>query len=415
MHMKRTFLILWTALWVALLPQEVFADTTLKELNPPKVFQVQSEYYQIYPHVSDGSSPGSLKFRVLAPHHAYDVEGVLELHKLLHEIEVIERIRRDKDGSGFFDGAADSVAGTGKGLLKLVTHPVESAKGVGKAAGKLGSKIGSVFRPTEKGESSSFSEQVYGKAEREIAKQFQVDVYTSNPHLRELISKMARARSAGEGAAMIATFFIPIGAIGNVVLTTSGTNKFADQIVNDMDRFDLFQANQEAFIQLGFGLYDSKNLLNSSFYTPREATYLRFYLEKLKGVKNFRQILKRATIVKSVSEAHKILYEAQMASDHVKADSPYLQLACYNEGIAVEEKDRMILITAYDLLDSTFLGGRVIERALETEQVWNKSAVEIWNGGKITEKFSEWAHSKRIKTRDWVLFEFTEKREEKQS
>ena len=403
--MKKTILYFW---FIFFLSQSVFADTSLAELNLPQVAPTKTDYYEVDSHVGEGSAPGFLKFKVSSPHHVYEVEGIDELFKLFHEIEVIERVKRNDIG-GFVSGAANSVVGTGKGFFKLVTHPVQSAKGLGQAAGKLSSKIGNVFGSSDKGEETSFSEKVYGKAEREIANKYQVDVYTENPFLKDLIQRMATSRSMGGGAVAIASFFIPAGLIGNIVLTTSNTNQFADQLVNDTDRSDLFESNQDALIKLGFGLYDIKNFLNHPLYTPRGVTYMRFYLEKLKDVEGFRKILKRAITAENPPQVRKVLREAQMAADHVNSESPYEELKYFDEGIALKKNNEILFITGYDYLDAGSLGERIVNRVLLVKSMWNKSAIQIWNSGKMTERFVVLLRSNGITAREWVLFESLEK------
>ena len=120
-------------------PALVFAQVSLQNLGE-RIVQ-KNTYYDIV-SVQESPEPGFLKFSVNSAHAKYQVEGVLPLMKILHEIEVVEKIRRNEETSGFFDGAASSVQATGDGFVKLVSHPIESGKGLGKAAGKIGSSIG---------------------------------------------------------------------------------------------------------------------------------------------------------------------------------------------------------------------------------------------------------------------------------
>ncbi|MBI3313250.1 MAG: hypothetical protein HYZ83_03365 [Candidatus Omnitrophica bacterium] len=365
----------------------------LKDLQLPPLIAVKTFYYTVQPSVEWASEPGFLKFRVHSPHADYEAEGLVPLKKLLKEIEVIEKIRQNDAGSGFFDGITDSLSSTGEGFVRLVGHPVESVKGVGKAAGKLAGKVGGIFRSKEEGEKTTFSEKMLGGQERELAEKFGVDVYTSNPYMKELLRRMAKARMGGKGAAMIGKILLPVAGLVSVTLTVSGVNGAADRLVNDKGRGDLYHLNQEALLALSFGPEEVAAFLNHPLYTPRETTYVRFYLEKLKEVPGHRDIFKKAKDAKSPWDAKKILYAAQMAADRMKEKEPYQKLECKDEGIAATQSGKIILFIPYDYLETSGLGSAVL----------NAGASEIVAAGKLSQPFVSAAFIKGIKISDRIL------------
>ena len=389
---------------LALIPNPPLqAALSLKELDPPPSFPAKSEFYSIESIDLHPKEPGILKFRVSSPHAPYEVEGLVQLKKRLHEIEVIERIQRGEAGSGFKKGATDSVKDTGKGFLRLVSHPIESGKGMGKSVGKLGGKMGGVFEKDEAGEKSSWGEKMLGGSEREIAKELGVDVYTDNPHLQGLLIQMAKGRMGGKGVAMVGKFLLPLAGLVAVTVTASGINSAADQFINDKNRGDLYSANMDVLMRLGFDSNHVKQVLNSPYYSPREATYLRFYLEKLKDVPRKDQILKTAASSHSLWEARKILYESQMAADALTAKTKFLRLECVKEGLAVETPDAILFMTPYDYLDRSELGERIVEKVAALKKAGSKSSAEIWNAGKVTSGFSSTAFARGIRTKSWIL------------
>lgn len=345
-----------------------------------------------------------MKFRVNSSHAVYEIEGLTSLKKLLREIEVIERVRREEDGTGFVDGVVDSVRATGDGLVHLVVHPVKSVKGVGRAVGKLGGKIGGAFREKEPGEATAFSEKVLGSSEREIAAEFDVDVYTSNPHLQDLLRQMARARLGGKGTATAVKFLLPMPLLISVTATVGGINRAADQLVNDHGRADLFEMNQDSFLWMGFPPEEIKRFLNLPHYSPREATYMRFYLEQLKETEGFREILRTASHVKSVREARKILYETQMLADAAVRGRKFRSVRCFPEGVAAEGPNEKVFFASYDYLDESLWGDRVMQRVLEWTREDTAVSVEIWNSGQVTGRFQVKALSQGILVRSWRLF-----------
>ncbi len=332
------------------------------------------------------------------------MEGLAPFKKLLHEIEVIETIKNGFEGSSVVGGAVDSVTGTGKGLYNLVVHPVDSVKGVGAAGGRLGRSVGRAFRSKEEGEDAPFQEKVFGHWERQVAKDLGVDMYTTNPNLKEILAEKAKGRAGGKGAVMVGKLFIPGGILVSGVLAAGDINTTADRVVNDESRPELFRMNQEALQALGFTETEARQFLNNLFYTPREATYIRFYLEKLQTVRGSRSIMKEAMRAKSLWQAKKILYSTQMTADSFRDADPFTRLESFPEGIAVEDRNRAILITPYDYLEESTLGDRVLDRALEMQKKWQKPEVEVWNGGNVTTGFLVKSKERGIKARTWQLF-----------
>lgn len=377
---------------------------TLGSLELPKTIPIQSAYHRIDSKVKEAEEPGFLTFHVTAPHAVYDETGLVPLAKLIREIEVIERVETENQGTGFLDGAADSIEATGEGFVKLVSHPVESGKDIGRAAGKLGGKIGGMFRDKEEAEKTTFGEKVFGSAKREVAKEFGVDVYTANPHLQVLLNKMARARMGGKGAAMVVKFLLPLAALVSATLTVSGVNSAADQLVNDNDKVDLYRMNREALGILGFNQDEIRKFLGLSFYTPRESTYMRFYLEKLKGAKGNREIFYKAKKAKTLWQARKILYEAQIAADAEDSGKFHFdELQVTDEGLAAIQGSKLFFITPYDYLDQSSNGKDVLKAIDKLKDKKAFHEIHLWNGGKIALDFSGMALLQGIRSKGWFL------------
>ncbi len=376
----------------------------LEDLDLPRGAEKKTAYYEILSAVP-AKEPGWLQFRVAAPHAEYEVEGVQGLLKLLHEITVIEKIRRREMGSGFEEGVEDSVKATGRGFARLVSHPVESGKGIKTAAGKLGRGFGGVFRRKEKGESSSFGEKLLGGSERELAKEFQVDVYTANPHLRKLLRDMAKARMGGKGAVTVGKILLPVAGLASVALTASGVNAAADQVVNDSSRGELFSLNKEALLKLGFEESLVRSFLNLPYYSPREATYVRFYLEKMKGVEGSGQVLEKSAKAESLWAARKILYTLQIAAERMSPSEPYARMEWTPEGLGLQTGETTVLILPYDDLELSGRSAEVLDQAADLRKSWGSQKSSIWNAGKIPAVFSVQAGLRGVKTRDCLLWD----------
>ena len=383
-----------------------FGAVTLQDLRLPKNFYpAQSPYAKIVSVQENGKFPGFLTFSVTSPHGSYLVHGLTNLRKCLHEIDVIEQLNASEDtGGGIADGAVDSIKDTGTGLKNLAVHPVDSVTGIGKGIGKLGGKIGGVFRKKEEGEKG---DNFFSSTKRQLAQKLDVDVYTRNPMLQAKLDSMAKARMGGRGLVTVATFFVPVGLIASAVMTVSSVNSAADQLVNDNDRVDLYKMNERALLGLGFPKAKVIRFLNHPYYTPREVTYLRFYLEKMKRVSGFEAVLDIATAATSEIPADKILHEAQIAADSVGDAPRAMRLIVIPEGIILANEDKVALIGAYDYVDNSVLGSRVTEKAISFRKSLSKRSAEIWNGGAVTPGFGGIVLIKGIRVQRMCLFEST--------
>ncbi|MFA5167070.1 MAG: hypothetical protein WC530_00910 [Candidatus Omnitrophota bacterium] len=383
-----------------------FGAVTMTDLRLPKDFYpAQSPYAQITSVQENRLSPGFLTFSVTSPHGNYLVQGLTNLRKCLHEIDVIEQLNASEDtGSGIAAGAVDSVKDTGRGLTNLAVHPVDSVTGIGKGIGELGGKIGGMFREKEEGEKG---DNFLSATKRQLAKKLGVDVYSRNPDLQARLDSMAQARMGGRGIVTVATFFVPVGLIASAVMTVSNINSAADQLVDDNDRADLFKLNKNALLSLGFSQEKVTRFLNHPYYTPRELTYLRFYLEKLKRVQGFEALLDRAIQAVSEIPADKILHETQIAADSIGDAPRAMKLVMIPEGLILAGEEKVALVTAYDFLDNTVLGSQLTEKILRFRRSLGKRSGEIWNGGAVTSRFGGAVFLKGIKIQRMCLFEST--------
>ncbi len=383
-----------------------FGAVTLADLRLPKdFFQGRSPYAKIGPVQENPKYPGFLTFSVTAPHGTYTVNGLSNLQKCLREIDVIEQLNSSEDtGSGVAQGAVDSLKDTGTGLKNIVVHPVDSASGIGKGIGKLGGKIGGVFRKKEEGEKG---DGFLSSTKRQLAKKLGVDVYSRNPHLQAKLDSMAKANMGGRGIVAVATFFVPVGLIVSAVMTVSNINNAADQLVNDSDRSDLYKMNEKALLALGFPAEKVTKFLNHPYYTPREITYIRFYLEKLKGLQGFEVLLDQAIAAVTEIPADKILHEIQIAADSAGTVSKSMQLIVIPEGLIFTNEEKVALITAYDYVDQSELGTSLTEKAIDFRKSLNKRSVEIWNGGAVSAKFGGAVLQRSIMVQRMCLFEST--------
>ena len=384
-------------------PGIVLAELSWKDLGLPATrFPQTTQYYQVHTVDEDPSAPGFLIFSVSSEKVKTRVEGLADLKKWSHEAVVVVELDKDKNAvGGIADGAVESVKGTGRGLKNLVLHPVNSVKGIGTAAGRVGTKVGDAFREKEEGEKG---DSFLSSGKRQIAKKLGVDVYSRNEVLQEKLSTLAKQEMGGRGIVMVAKFFIPVGLVASAVMTASNINNAADGLVNDRDRADLYSLNKKALIECGFEPGKAVAFLNHGYYTPREITYFRFYFEKLSRLRGYKALLDEATRLSDAVPARKFLHEVQIAADAADTMPDAVAVDIVPEGLLIERKNAAVLICGYDYLDASPLGDRIIKKADEYKWKLKKSSAEIWNAGIVTPRFGASLLVTGIKARRMCLF-----------
>jgi len=375
------------------------APAHFKDLKlPKKIFPVKTDSYEITQAKPHPKVEGVYIYTVLTDRGNYEVAGLVTLKKRLHEIGVLSSIDEYRAAQGSAtSGAKESIKDTGRGLKKLFTKPKDSAKGVGKATKKLGRSIGGMFRKKEAGEKTSWGEKMLGSTKRDVATDLKVDVYSRNEYLQEELTSIAKSQMKGKGVVFIGTLLIPVGLVVSVAVTAGGLNQAADKLVNGTSKPELYRLNKEALIATGLSDREAKDLLNTPHLTPREATYLRFYLEvtqDLEGIDGARKsILKAGSDV----EAKKRLGELQMIVEEGK--KPW-KITVLPEGLLLESKKGIILVTADDYLDNSGRGTQFMDKVFSMGK-GKKS--EVWVGGKTTLGFNSAAILKGVKVRSMLL------------
>lgn len=382
----------------------VFAALDYKDLRLPESLFPRSSAVQSITVKEDPRTPGFLNFTVQSSDNTYHVFGLVNLRQCLREIDVIQKIDQDEStGGGVAEGAVDSLKDTGRGLKNLVFHPVNSVKGIGRGIGKVGDKIGDTFRDKEEGEKTSMGESFLGSTKRDLAKKLGVDVYSRNEDLQKRLDSMAKARMGGRGAVAVATFFVPVGLVASAVMTVSGINSAADELVNDSDRADLYKLNEKALLVMGFSQDQVTRFLNHIYYTPRELTYIRFYLEKLRSIQGYRTLLEAAMAVPPGLPADKLLHEIQMVADATQTFSDATRISLIPEGIILERPQAVILMTACDYLDNSAFGKKLADVVYGFKTKLGKNTAEIWSGGVVTTGYGGTLLFKGIKLRRMCL------------
>lgn len=289
--------------------------------------------------------------------HADSIEILADRVAELPALEALDAVTRSQ---AFTQAAAESAASTARGLGQVARHPVATLiglpAGVARYFGKRLAKLGDQAQrlsdraanefgtdgekyPRERGpmtEAQAAAEldddadatstkkrwyhraggelerevkrQLdYGQARRTLAEQLGIDPYTSNPHLRERLDRLAWVGSGGRFAAGAA-----IGAIGGGGALVIEQVSRLNTLVWKLDPENLRERNRE---RLGAWCHDAlllRGFLRRGAFTPTLQTALADALDTLKPAAGGDALLELAMTARTELEARFIVNALQM-------------------------------------------------------------------------------------------------------
>lgn len=247
-------------------------------------------------------------FYVRGKYGDYRVESVLELVKLCHELESLEKLRHFDPGGEFFSGVGRGVASIGIGVANLVTKP-------GKTLRSFGTRFGRFFRSTPKAGKTSdgvnrshLGEGPAGPNRRRLAYKVDLDVYTDNPDVQRVLVGLSHARYTGE----IATWVVPAGSVG--LLSKMFRDEMTEKRIRDYSPGDLrMEAGKYLRPILAMKQKNSPlaAFLVNPNYTPRQLAYITSCFLGMKDAAGLQTIMDKLAHAQTPEEADMLYMEVR--------------------------------------------------------------------------------------------------------
>lgn len=229
----------------------------------------------------------------------FRADSTLALKQLLHEIRVIAAMKKIETTTTAADSVVQSGKNTVNAVANLVTDPKETFEGAVSGIGSLFNRATQVVgrRETTDAEDNKL-EQFIGKTKSkgEIATKYGVSVYSLNPVLQEELDRLAWADylgGIGVGAAQSA-----IPGVGGLLLTTSGTARLLNEVINTTPASELWVRNKNKLEGMGIDADTVELYLNNPVFSPALETVMVEALQSMNGVAN------RALFIKISLQAH---------------------------------------------------------------------------------------------------------------
>lgn len=241
----------------------------------------------------------------------FSVTGDLALKALLHEIDAIAELKGITAGEAGTDAAVAAVADTGKSVVNLVNNPTETAVGMSAGVSRFFKRTarkakdvteeasetvsestsdkdqdddpdsaGEEGEDADQGTKVAYSYLGVGKAQRELARDLDVDPYSENAVLQAELNRVAKiSGSVGKLTKILIPIPAAVGMAANV-----------NNLVWSLSPTDLLIQNEEKLEALGY----RKKLIHAFFdnkvFTPTRQTALVEALGTLDKVKG-REVL----------------------------------------------------------------------------------------------------------------------------
>ena len=260
-------------------PGEFSAETILK----PE--QLSGPYHTVDDRVQyDGLF---YRYTVNSPYGTFQANSTVALNILIHELGAIAVMKTVSTEDTAVKSIEQSGVKTVTGIKNLFTSPGSTLEGAAEGVGDLFNRTMETVgrRETTETEDSKFAQVVgFTKSKGQIATKFGVSIYSRNQVLQGELDRLGMADYLGGISVGLATSVIP--GVGGLVLTTSGTARLLNEVINNTPPSELWVQNKNKLLGMGFDADTVELFLNNPVFSPALETVLVSALNSMKGAAN---------------------------------------------------------------------------------------------------------------------------------
>ncbi len=329
-------------------------------------------------------------FTVRSDYGVFKARGPGMLEMRLREVAGLRQLDAISKSDAFVQGLKASATELGGEAKQIVTHPVETAKGIPAGVGRFflrvgrgaktgvqklsatkaeqdapappppgpGSRLPGATAPGSKADVSIPAEAArsagrvtrdafgYDDRRRELAKEVGVDPYTSNPVLAKKLDDIAWAAFAGGLGVTALKAAVP----ASMVISTS---TMLTGWVYDMPPGDLKVRNEKSLRAMGVSQEEVDHLLRHRWYTLTLQSALVQGLERLEGASGRPGVMPLALTVASEEQARFVVGAVQMLARHHEQVTPLASLQVQGTVVAQTRDGAIIVPGPVDYLSWT--------------------------------------------------------------
>ena len=360
-------------------PGEVSATTILK----PE--QLKGPYHTVEDQVRhDGLF---YRYTVQTPFGQYAPVSTFALDVLIKELDAIAAMRKVETKDTAVESLKASGGKTVTGLKNLFTEPVDTIGGAAEGIGDLFDRASQTVgrRETTSTEDSKVAQAVgFSKSKGEIDSKFGVSVYSRNPALQEELDRLGWADFLGGISIGAATSIVP--GVGGIVLTTSGSARLLNDVINNTPASKLWLQNKNKLVSMGFHPDTVEFFLNNKAFSPALETVLVSALESMKGVANREIFIKvgmqasNPDMARTITEMAALLAGYHNRVEPLKSLAPMARVAC---GIK-RDGSPVAALPADNLLWTNRIAG--VAQDLAAKRKGLAGAPELWVVGTVSDQ-----------------------------
>lgn len=252
----------------------------------------------------------------------------------LRELKSIESAKKLSKDPHAVDGVLDPLKDTGKGLVLVVTEPLESLKRAPRGFTRM---VNQYVDPADRRAGSP--------ERRKLATELDCDPETANPILKKLLDDMAVQQFGGSLITRAAISFVP----GLSVLPTTAEIKDTianspPSVINDEIDKELEAAGVEKSIRSRF--------CKSVAFTTMQRLQLMESFKTLEGAGDRTALLEGAAEARTQAEALGAIREGKMLVD-IQKSKPILRLEFVGLPLAVLGNGTHVVVCPYDYVNGT--------------------------------------------------------------
>ena len=245
------------------------------------------------------------------------------LRKRIGEINAMVVMEKVQGSKEYIDGIKEGGLDAMNSAMSLITSPVKSLTGAAQGLGAAFSRVGQSLTGDKRSQSedSKIKDAIgFSTAKRQYASQFNVDVYSDNQKLQDMLNKISWAGYAGSLTWSAAMSAVPGGA--GIAMTVIGTNKVLNQVFQTTPPVELRQQNLQKLNAMGVNPQISDTFINNSVFSPREQTLFVHALGEMNGVADRGALVRLSLSSQNPTIALFRQRQAQMYAGYNKSVTP---------------------------------------------------------------------------------------------
>jgi hypothetical protein len=332
----------------------------------------------------------------------FSVISTAVLRKRIGEINamvVMEKVQSSKEYvASLKEAGLDAMTSA----MSLVTSPVKSLTGAVQGVGAAFSRVGESIMGAKRSQSedSRLKDAIgFSTAKRQYAYQFDVDVYSENEKLQDMLNRISWAGYAGSLTWSAAMAAVPGGA--GVAMTVVGTNKLLNQVFQNTPPVELRQQNLQKLNAMGVNPQVADTFLNNTIFSPREQTLFVHALGEMNGVADRGALVRLSLSSQNPTIALFRQRQAQMYAGYNKSVTPLESFISLGGLFAASRtaNGALVVVLPLDYLVWTEPMAQLITGANQlVSELPGTKEKQVWLTGTISPRAR-----KEIETRGWQV------------